>query len=51
MKAYFFDGDNGENVRVEEVPENLQSEAKDARDAMLDALSMYSDELMEKDAG
>ena len=48
MKAYYFDGDNGENVRVEDIPEDLQTEAKEARDTMLDALSMYSDELMEK---
>ena len=51
MKAYFFDGDNGEDVRVEEIPDNLKSEADDARAAMLDALSMYSDELMEKMLG
>ena len=48
MKAYYFDGDNGENVRIEDVPEDLQADAKAARDTMLDELSMYSDELMEK---
>ncbi|MCA9216746.1 MAG: elongation factor G, partial [Planctomycetales bacterium] len=48
MKAYYFDGENGEKVRVEEIPAELQDAAQEARDAMLDALSMYSDELMEK---
>src|SRR5687768_8207608 len=45
MKAYFFDGANGEKVRVEEIPANQQEEAADARAEMLEALSMYSDEL------
>ena len=48
MKAMFFDGDNGETVRVEEIPAELADDAKAARDEMLDSLSMYSDELMEK---
>ncbi|MFC1759442.1 elongation factor G [Planctomycetota bacterium] len=48
MKAHYFDGDNGEKVRIEDIPENLQADAQAAREAMLDALSMYSDELMEK---
>lgn len=48
MKALFFDGDNGETVREEEIPADLQDEAATARHDMLEALSMYSDELMEK---
>ena len=48
MKAYYFDGSNGENVRTEEIPEDLKAEAEEYRAKMLESLSMYSDELMEK---
>jgi elongation factor G len=48
MKALYFDGSNGENVREEAIPANLKEEADAARTHMLEALSMYSDELMEK---
>jgi elongation factor G len=47
MKAYYFDGDNGENIREEEIPENLKAQADEYREIMLDAVSMFSDELME----
>jgi len=47
MKAFYFDGGNGEKVRTEDIPENLADEAQLARSQMLEALSMYSDELME----
>ena len=48
MKAIYFDGDNGENVRVEAIPEALAKEAAERRHAALEALAMYSDSLMEK---
>ena len=48
MKANFFDGSNGENVRQEEIPADLLDEATAARQAMLESLAMYSDLLMEK---
>ncbi len=47
MKAIYFDGDNGENIRIEEIPEALRGEAETKRHEMLDAVSMFSDELME----
>jgi elongation factor G len=47
MKAYYFDGDNGENIREEEIPSELQAQADEYREIMLDAVSMFSDELME----
>ena len=47
QKAYYFDGRNGEKVREEEVPSAMQAEVVEARQIMLEALSMYSDELME----
>ncbi len=48
MKSYFFDGEKGETVREEEVPADRLEEATTARQDMLEAYSMFSDELMEK---
>ena len=45
MKAVYFDGDNGENVRSDDIPENLLSQAMEQREKTIDAASMYSDEL------
>ena len=47
MKALHFDGDNGEIIREEEIPADMKDEAEAARHEMLEALSMYSDEMME----
>ena len=47
MKAVYFDGDNGEKIREEEIPARLLDEAMVKREEMLDAVSMFSDELME----
>ena len=47
MKAIYFDGINGETVRVEDIPENLLSEAVGKREELIDVASMSSDELME----
>ena len=47
MRAVYFDGNRGEQVREEEVPAALAAAAASARQQMLEALSMYSDELME----
>jgi elongation factor G len=47
MKAVYFDGKNGETIREAEIPAGLLEEAKKKRDEMLDAVSMYSDELAE----
>ncbi|MBI2825064.1 MAG: elongation factor G [Planctomycetia bacterium] len=46
-QAIYFDGNNGETVRREAIPADLAAEAAQARQAMLEALAMYSDELME----
>lgn len=48
MKALYFEGDHGEKVREADIPANLADDAEAARNEMLEALSMYSDELMEK---
>ncbi len=47
MQAVFFDGERGEKVRAEPIPAELAEEADRARHGMLDALSLYDDELME----
>ncbi|MDM7924561.1 MAG: elongation factor G [bacterium] len=47
MKAYYFDGPNGETVREEEIPAGLLEKAKARRDIMLDKVSLFSDRLME----
>jgi elongation factor G len=47
MKAVYFEGDNGENVVEKEIPEDMQAEAEERREELLDAISMHSDELME----
>jgi elongation factor G len=47
MKALTFEGANGENVREGEIPGHLVAEAETRREEMLDAVSMFSEELME----
>jgi elongation factor G len=48
MQAHYFDGPKGEQVRVAEIPPALAPVAAKARQQMLESLSMYSDELMER---
>ncbi len=47
MKAMYFEGDNGEVVRIAEIPAEMKEEAGHRREILLDAVSMFSDELME----
>ena len=47
MKSLQFDGDEGEQVREEDIPAEYQGEAELARAQMLEQLAMYSDEMME----
>ncbi len=46
-EAIYFDGTNGEKIRREAIPEDLKDEAEHARRHLLEALSMFSDEMME----
>lgn len=48
MKAYNFDGRDGEFVKEVDIPADMLEEAQESRGAMLEGLSMYSDEMMEK---
>jgi elongation factor G len=45
MKSYRFEGTNGEKILEGDVPSSMLDEAKQAREEMLDALSMHSDDL------
>jgi elongation factor G len=47
QKAIYYDGANGEDIRIEPVPAAMADEADLARQRLLESLSMYSDELME----
>jgi elongation factor G len=47
MRAFRFEGEAGEVIVESEIPENLQFEAEARREVMLDAVSMFSDDLME----
>ncbi|GHV69836.1 elongation factor G 2 [Spirochaetia bacterium] len=47
MKAVYFDGDQGTELRYAEIPAHLKADADKYREELLDAVSMYSDELAE----
>jgi len=48
MKAFYFDGDNGENIRIEEIPENLKAQAVEYREKMIEMLAEVNDDIAEK---
>ncbi len=47
MKALYFEGDSGTEIREAEIPSNMLEEAKKYREELVDAASMFSDELAE----
>jgi len=47
MKSYYFDGPKGDIIREEEIPADRKADSVAARQVMLEAFSMYSDQLME----
>ncbi len=47
MKAVYYDGDQGQDIRLAEIPAAQLDEAREKRAELLDAVSMFSDELME----
>ncbi len=47
MKAYYFEGKDGTDVRIAEIPADLIEQAKEKRIELLDAASNFDDELME----
>ncbi|AFZ19817.1 elongation factor G [Allocoleopsis franciscana] len=48
MTASYFAGEKGEEHLILPIPANLRSEAEEAREKMLDRLSMFSEPMMEK---
>jgi elongation factor G len=48
MKAFYFEGDNGETIIIKDIPEDMVDEAKIYRDELLDNVSMFSDDLTEQ---
>ena len=47
MKAVYFDGDAGTDIRYAEIPQHLQADAEKYREELIDSASMFSDELAE----
>ena len=47
MKALYFEGNDGMDVIEKEIPAELKAEADSKREELLDAISMFSDELAE----
>ncbi len=47
QKAIYFEGPNGEDIIEKEIPAEYQAEATAKRDALLEEVSMFSEELME----
>ncbi|MDF3821655.1 elongation factor G [Leptospira sp. 96542] len=48
MKAYYFEGPAGQEIRITEIPDELKAQADEKREALLDAASLFSDELTEE---
>jgi elongation factor G len=47
MKAQYFEGPHGQELRLDEIPGELVERAKALREQLIDAASMFSDALME----
>ena len=48
MKAEMYEDDLGQNIHVEEIPEDLRDQAEELRDKICEVAAEGSDELMEK---
>jgi elongation factor G len=51
MRAFYFDGDNGENVREEAVPADIQGECDKYREELISMASEFDDVVAEKYLG
>lgn len=51
MKAIYYDGDNGEIIRKEDIPAHLVNEAKKRRIMIIETLSDFDDNIAEKFLG
>jgi elongation factor G len=48
QKAYYFDGDNGEDIREEEIPADRLAEVKTARHDMIASIADHDDAIADK---
>lgn len=48
MVACYYEGDYGETKITEAIPQELKQEAQQAREQLIDTLSLYSDEITQK---
>jgi elongation factor G len=48
LKAVYFDGDQGTEIRYAEIPAHLKADTAKYRDELIDAVSLFSDDLAEK---
>lgn len=48
MKAFYFDGDNGEHIREEAIPAELEADCKKAREDLVAALGDFDENIAEK---
>ena len=48
MKAYYFEGNDGENVVEKEIPQELLDQAKEYRGKMIESLADFDDQVAEK---
>ncbi|MFZ5475434.1 MAG: elongation factor G [Myxococcota bacterium] len=48
MKAYYYKGENGEDITIADIPAEMVDEAHRYREELLDNVSMFSDELTEQ---
>ena len=48
MKAYYFEGANGDDMIEKEIPAELVDQANEYREKLIDCCADYSDEIMEK---
>jgi elongation factor G len=47
LKAIYFDGDQGTEIRIAEIPPHLKADTEKYREELIDAVSLFSDELAE----
>ena len=47
MKAIYFRGDNGNDIEITEIPEELAAQADEYREILVDAVAMFDDDVAE----
>ena len=47
-RAFYFDGDNGENIREEDIPEGFEEKVEEYRAKLVEAVADYDDDVMTK---